>query len=124
MDIPVLLVCDDEEAMAEVVAEVAEEIGFDVHVATEADRFKDVFRENRVTGIVLDVVMPGTDGNDLLGWLAAQGSTCPVIIMSGYGGKYLGMAKLIGEYRGRFPIHTIEKPFMVDDLEEKLLALQ
>ena len=69
----------------------------------------------------MDIVMPDMDGVELLSKLAELKADCPIIVMSGYDGKYLDSVSLIAEAKGLTVLGTLRKPFAVRDLE-KLVA--
>ena len=63
---PVLLVVDDNPAVCETLAEVLEHSGYRVLVADCADDALSLLDEHRVDLAVLDLLMPGLSGSDLL----------------------------------------------------------
>ena len=60
-----LLIVDDEPEFGKFVRKVAEEMEFEVRVTTRAPDFKEAYVAFDPTVIVLDVIMPGTDGIEL-----------------------------------------------------------
>jgi CheY-like chemotaxis protein len=120
MSKPVLIIVDDEPDMVEIVQYIAEMIGFDVRTASGAEAFQKIWKKTRPSAIVMDVVMPAMDGHELLQWLVEQGCTAPVLLMSGYNGKYLSSAERLGKVRGASIVGTLSKPFSVGDIEAKL----
>ena len=117
---PLLLVVDDEQGMAEFISELAEDVGFDVKIETSAKKFQDTYIATNPTGIVMDIVMPEMDGNELVQWLGQQDSSTPVILMSGYAGQYIQAAEMIGQAGGAIIIGSLAKPIRADDLEPLL----
>src|SRR5512132_4331684 len=79
-----LLICDDEPAFGRFVKNVAEELGYVVRVTTDGDGFIEAYDGFEPTTIVLDMIMPGMDGNELVLWLAKRKCTARVIIITGY----------------------------------------
>ena len=61
-----LLVIDDEPEIGEFVRKVATGLGYEVRVTTDGHAFQDAYRELRPTTIVMDMVMPEMDGNELI----------------------------------------------------------
>jgi DNA-binding NtrC family response regulator len=114
---PLLIVVDDEPDMAELVQTIGEMAGFDSKMTTSAKEFQKVYSETEPSLIVMDIVMPDMDGNELLQWLAKQQCSVPVIIMSGYKGKYIDVTKHIGDARGIQIIGTLTKPIAMDRLQ-------
>ena len=117
---PLLMVVDDQVSMAEFVSDVAEDLGFTVQIKTNAKEFQTAYLAAQPLAVVMDIVMPDMDGNELLQWLAAQNSDTPVVIMSGFEGKYVELAKMLAEERGAIIIGTLVKPFSIDELEQVL----
>ncbi len=115
-----LLICDDEPAFGRFVKTVAEELGYDVRVTTEGDAFIDAYGSFQPTTIVLDMIMPGMDGNELVLWLAQQKSTARLIIITGYTPDYATHAKVLAEYKGLRPVTTLHKPIEISTLRSVL----
>lgn len=120
MSKPLLIVVDDEPNMVKLVQYVAENIGFEVCTASSAREFQEIWDKTEPSAIVMDIIMPGMDGHELLQWLVEQGCTAPILLMSGYDGKYLRSAETLGKMRGASIVDTLSKPFRVDDVETKL----
>lgn len=120
MSKPQLLIVDDEPDMAKFLSDVAEGMGFDVKIATSAKEFQDIYSATTPAGILMDIVMPEMDGNELLEWLALQNKYTPVILMSGYDGEYLQTAATLAEARGAIIIAGLAKPIRIIDLEPLL----
>jgi DNA-binding response OmpR family regulator len=120
MSKPILVVVDDDPDMADIIQYVAEEIGFEVRAAFNAIDFQKIWHETEPTAIVLDIVMPDIDGNELLQWLVEEGCSVPILLVSGYDGKYLRSAESLGKNRGAPIVGTLRKPFAVDDVSAKL----
>lgn len=118
---PLLLIVDDQISMAEFVSDVAGDLGFEPLITTSSKDFQSAYLKSTPLAIVMDIVMPDMDGNELLKWLVSQQSDTPVVIMSGYEGKYVELAKLLATERGAIVVGSLVKPFTVEDLE-KILA--
>ena len=69
---------------------------------------------------ILDLIMPQTDGIDLLKWLVDQGCRSRVIIVSGYDAAYAKMAKMIGEEGGVPTVETFSKPIRLETFRSTL----
>ncbi|MBL4621969.1 MAG: response regulator [Immundisolibacteraceae bacterium] len=120
---PLLMVVDDQAAMAEFVADVAEELGFEVKTLHDGKQFQAAYLATKPLAIVMDIVMPDMDGNELLKWLAEHESDTPVVIMSGFEGKYVALAQMLAEERGAVIVGTLVKPFTVEELEKLLTEI-
>lgn len=115
-----LLVCDDEPAFGRLVRKVAEAMGFDVCVTTQGHDFIEAYGSFAPTTIVLDMIMPGMDGNELVLWLAEHRCTARVIIITGFTPDYAAHAKILAEYKGLGPVLTLQKPIEVAALRDAL----
>ena len=114
---PLLLVVDDQASMGEFVCDVAEDLGFETCTTTSGKEFQAAYQASSPLAIMMDIVMPDMDGNDLLQWLANKNSDTPVVIMSGFEGKYVELAQMLATERGAIVIGTLIKPFSIDELE-------
>ncbi len=115
-----LLIVDDDEEIGRFIRRAAEEQGFEVRVTLNADAFRDAYADFDPTVILVDVVMPDTDGLELLKFLAENGCTRPVLMMSGYAGTYLPVAEKLGEAFGLPRVRALEKPIRLNDLRASL----
>ncbi len=61
-----LLVVDDEEAIRNAVRKYLVLQGYEVAVAATGEEALDILRRQKITGILLDVNLPGTNGIDLV----------------------------------------------------------
>ena len=64
-----LLIVDDLPELGEIVGRVAGNMGYDVPVTTHAEEFKRDFDSFDPTTVILNIVMPDTDGIELIDWL-------------------------------------------------------
>jgi CheY-like chemotaxis protein len=111
-----LLVCDDEPAVGRLVQHVAEDLGYVVQVTTDGESFIRAYDGFKPTTVVLDMVMPGMDGNELILWLAARNSEARLVIITGYTPDYAAHAKILAEFKGIGPVTMLHKPFDVQAL--------
>jgi CheY-like chemotaxis protein len=115
-----LLICDDEPAFGRFVKTVAEDLGYAVRVTTDGSAFMETYNSFQPTTIILDMIMPGMDGNELVLWLAQQKSTARLIIITGYTPDYAAHAKVLAEYKGLRPVTTLHKPVEINTLRSVL----
>lgn len=115
-----LLVIDDEPEIGEFVRKVATGLGYEVRVTTDGHAFQDAYRELRPTTIVMDMVMPEMDGNELVLWLMEQHYDANLIIITGYNPNYAKDARLLAEFKGLRSVITLIKPIRLDKLREVL----
>jgi two-component system nitrogen regulation response regulator NtrX len=79
-----ILVVDDEPDIRQLLQEILEDEGYEVHAAENAATARHLRAERKPDLILLDIWMPDEDGITLLkDWLRDDG-LCPVIMMSGH----------------------------------------
>jgi DNA-binding NtrC family response regulator len=117
-----VLIVDDEIDIARFISRVAEDLGFESCVATDAEAFKESYDAFKPDIVVLDVVMPEVDGIELVKFLASRDCTSRILVISGYAQRYLNNAKALGEAFGLEFITAMAKPIDLPQLEEFLLA--
>lgn len=113
---PVLLLIDDEPTVGRFIAHAAEECGYQSLLTISADRFRSRFRSDPPDAVAVDLGVPGTDGIEILRFLAAEKCTAPVIVISGFDRRVLESAVRYGEALGLNMAGLLEKPVRVDDL--------
>jgi CheY-like chemotaxis protein len=121
---PRLLLIDDEPTLADFVADVARDCGFDPVLTATDEQFRSALLAQRPDLIALDLGMPGMDGVELLRFLADQGCRAPVLIISGFDRRVLESAFRLGEALGLTMIGPLEKPVRAEALERLLTELR
>lgn len=111
-----LLVCDDEPAVGRFVQNVVEPLGYDVRITTSGEELMRIYDDFQPSIILLDMVMPGADGNEVIMWLADRGCTARLIIMTGYHPDYAAHARVLARYKGLGSVTTLDKPFGIEVL--------
>jgi DNA-binding response OmpR family regulator len=79
-----VLVVDDEPIVREVVVRYLEREGHTTLEADRGDRAREMLEEQTPDLVVLDVMLPGTDGLELCRWIRAR-SELPVILLTARG---------------------------------------
>jgi CheY-like chemotaxis protein len=118
-----LLIVDDEPRFAAFVARVAEPLGYDVEVTNHGRDFQAAYLRKRPDIVVIDMVMPDIDGNELILWLVEQRCAADIIIITGYHPDYAVNARLLAEFKGLRSVVTLSKPISVTRLREALVNL-
>jgi len=81
-----ILIVDDEENIRESLQDILEDEGYEVLLAENAQKAKDLKKKESISLILLDIWMPDCDGITLLkDWSKEKQLNCPVIMMSGHG---------------------------------------
>ena len=124
MALPLMLLIDDEPQLAAFVANAGELCGYDPRIADGDHDFRSRFASHRPALVALDLGMPGSDGVELLRFLADHEFEGPVLIISGFDRRVLESAFRLGEALGLRMVGPLEKPTRLEALEELLLALK
>lgn len=81
-----ILVVDDESEIRGLLKEILADEGYEVDVAADAAEARVRRTQHDPDLVLLDIWMPDTDGITLLReWAQPNGSSCPVVMMSGHG---------------------------------------
>jgi CheY-like chemotaxis protein len=118
-----VLMCDDEPAVGAFVRRITEGLGYEMHFTDQAENFAPLYRACRPDVVILDLVMPGTDGIELLRFLARERSSARILLMSGFDPKMREAAVLLGEAHSLRMVGIVAKPVRAADLRERLAAL-
>jgi CheY-like chemotaxis protein len=115
-----ILVVEDEESARCLITEFLLDKGFQVFQASGGDEALSLCEQHPQTIdlVLTDVVMPGTTGEDLAGYLAARVPFAKVLYMSGFPRHELATR---GVLTG--PENLIEKPFRLADLHNRIIKL-
>ena len=81
---PTVLVVDDEPIVRDVVVRYLESAGFDTVEAEDGHRARDLIASEAPDLVVLDEMLPGTDGLELGRWIRGR-SAVPVILLTARG---------------------------------------
>lgn len=114
------LVVDDELYVREVAASLLEEMGFQTRVADSAASAMEVFAADRaaIRVAIVDVVMPGSSGVQLVNQLRAAEPTLPVLFISGFTEQ-----EQIHSLGGSGPTLFLAKPFLPEELTDAVQRL-
>lgn len=84
-DVPKVLIIDDETSLAEVLADNLRDEGFEVAHAADGRTGATAWREQGPDLVVLDVMLPHTDGITLCRRMREHGDDTPVLFLSAKG---------------------------------------
>ena len=77
---PTVLVVDDEPIVREVVCSYLQREGYRTLEAADGDRARELLESSSPALVVLDLMLPGTDGLELCRWIRRR-SELPVIML-------------------------------------------
>jgi len=110
-----IMVVDDEEEFAATLVERLEMRRFSTLLANNGDDAVGVIEKEKPAVVVLDVLMPGTSGIDVLRWIKRKYPEIQVILLTGHGSTRDGIR---GMQLGAFDY--LMKPVDIDDLIKKM----
>jgi len=114
-----LLVLDDERDIGEFVRDVAIESGYEALASDSPEAFPSIYTHD-IDVVVLDLMMPGTDGIEIIRFLAERGSNASIILISGYNAGVLHSAQELASEHGLNVIGSLTKPIRYVELEQLL----
>jgi len=120
MNMATILVIDDEDSIRHLLKDVLEKAQYQVIEARDGQEGLHAYQKNRVDLVIMDILMPGTDGLEATLQLTREYVDAKVIAMTGAQGdrNFLDVAKLFGARR------VFEKPFdltkLVNAVKEEL----
>jgi len=119
-----IIVLDDDPLICDLVAEVAQELGFASLIPSDGADFLARLDEFSPNLIFLDLQMPGMDGIEVIRRLAERGIDAQILLASGEGHQILHTAKSLAEKRGLKLAGTLQKPFLLEGLESQLRRIR
>ncbi len=119
-----ILVVDDQPDLADLIKTVLGEEGYNVSVCTDGREAISRIEKEKPAAVILDVMMPETDGFEVLRQLRTNpaGQRLPVILMSG-AWRRNEKQRQIGTTLEIAPTIVLPKPFELVDLERCLRQL-
>lgn len=107
-----VLVVDDDLHVLRTFRAMLEQVGHQVETVNCGSRFMAAYVRMKPDVVVLDVVMPGVDGIELIQWLSDIGSEVKVVICSGSPvGNFGEMAARFARAAGLANVRLLPKPF-------------
>jgi len=115
-----VLLVDDEKMVLEVGKAILQRLGNQVITAASGEEALDRFSQHRETidCVVLDLTMPGMDGQATFQQLRELSPELPIIIASG-----LALDHVAGQFGDTQPSAVIQKPYQVADLSAKIQGI-
>ena len=113
-----ILIVEDEEVIRELSATILEEMGFKTLCAEDGLVGLNMFREHAddIAAVILDLNMPNMNGKEAFEEIRKIDPEIPIILASGYSEEDVIRRFTEKSHNTGF----LQKPFMVDTLEEKL----
>ena len=102
---------DDDSAVRDAMRDVLQEEGLAVEVYATAEAFLEAYRPGREGCLLVDAVMPGMDGFELLRRLKDEGRWLPAIMITGNGDVHMAVRAMQAG-----TVDFIEKPVSEGEL--------
>jgi DNA-binding response OmpR family regulator len=115
---PLLVLVEDEPALARGLADNFRDEGYEVRLITRGDEAVAAIRDHRPQAVVLDILLPGRSGLDVLKDLRSAGDRVPVLMLTAKGDvvdRVVGLELGADDY--------LPKPFAVRELLARVRAL-
>lgn len=115
-----LLTLDDDDAVSMTLRLISDREGFTVHCTADAQTFFEKVHSLRPGHVVVDLMMPGHDGLQILHMLAQEHYAGDVIVCSGLDRRVLEAAGRTAASHGLNFAGILPKPFVPDQLRQLL----
>lgn len=80
-----ILLVEDDDALRDMLGEMLRRAGFSVRSVSDGLAAVELLRADAFDAVVSDIVMPRSDGLELLRWLRSTGLRTPLLAISGNG---------------------------------------
>ena len=111
-----LLIIDDEEDICDLIAEIGTRRGLDARTTCSAENVPQILTSFTPDVIMLDLMMPGIDGVELLRLLSEKAKNAKVCLISGSDTRVLNSARRLGSAHGLDVVAALEKPLGIQTL--------
>ncbi len=110
-----VLFVDDDEMVLEVGSLMLQKLGYSVLTASEGQEAIEIFKNNEVAIVILDMRMPGMNGYEIHQQLRKIKPKAKILLASGYTGDHSEKGLISIGFDG-----FIQKPFVLKHLSEKI----
>ena len=111
-----LLIIDDEEDICDLIAEIGERRGLETRTISNTENIAPLLAEFIPDIIMMDLMMPGTDGVELLRLLSDKAKNAKLCLISGSDARVLNSARRLGSAHGLDVVAALEKPLSIQTL--------
>ena len=110
-DAPTIFVVDDDSAIREMMRDLLHEHGYSVELFGDGLGFLEVFRRGREGCLLVDALMPGMSGIELIERLKSEGHQLPAIVITGNGAVSMAVQAMKAG-----AVDFLEKPVRPEEL--------
>jgi len=111
-----IIIVDDDAEIGSMIAETLQLSGKNAESVSSAKECIALCTGKSNTLLIVDLLMPDTDGIELIDLLADSNIMCSIIFMSGGSSQNLSTAKTLANVRGFDVRGCIQKPFSATEL--------
>jgi DNA-binding NtrC family response regulator len=109
-----ILVVEDDASVSELVKTVLEEEGYEIIIASSAEKAKPIIATERPNLAMIDIILPGQGGMDLILDIHSSSPDLGIILTSGKIDMNKSTFKVLAHQFGVIAI--LPKPFTVEEL--------
>lgn len=117
-----LIVIDDDQVFAELIATVARDEGFETAICNDARDYFKAVQDHSI--MVLDLNMPTMDGVEVIRQLGKIGRRLHLILISGYDSGVLHSAEKLAQEHHLTVVGSLQKPMKLTDFISMLSSVQ
>ena len=110
-EVPTVFVVDDDLSIREAMRDLLQENGYSVEIFADGPAFLESYRQGRKGCLLVDALMPGMSGVELIEHLKADGHQLPAIMITGSGAVSMAVQAMKAG-----AVDFIEKPVSNDEL--------
>jgi len=116
-----IVLIDDDRVVGEIVSALAKSMDLHCEVTKNSEEFFARIGPD-TSVILLDLVMPGMDGIEILRLLGERGCKARIVLMSGINIRVIETAKKLAQSLGLSVVGHLQKPFPISELQSLLNA--
>ena len=115
-----LLILDDDAGIRPILHRIGKDSGYQVVDTAVANEFWVAYKAMAPTHIILDLVLPGADGLEIMRELGRQSAKCRITLISGVDPRLLRTSERLGREFGLDMTAAIAKPFEIEAVERAI----
>ena len=117
---PNVVVVEDNLVLRDFITQLVERAGFSLAVGASLDDVQSLGLQNSAAFLILDLALEGSDGIEVLRYLAQVGFTGPTVLISGYDRAIVEYVHMFGRQQGLTMLPPLHKPFKAEVLKQLL----